>query len=94
MAKSKPKRERTKQGYLPDLEPPNIPRLNDAAETYRIARDERMRLTEEEVEAADKLLALMHEHKLTTYEFDGLVVTVDTAEKVKVKRKKEPGDGE
>ena len=45
-----------------------------------------------EVERQDELLELMREHKLSTYEFDGFIVSLDTATKVKVKRKKEAGD--
>lgn len=49
-------------------------------------RDRRMSLTEDEVEARNSLLALMKEHKLDSYKFDGRIVSVVHGDdKVKVK---------
>lgn len=46
-----------------------------------------MRLSEEEVDAADLLEIAMKKHGLTIYEYDGYVVKLDSTIKVKVKKK-------
>ena len=86
---------RKQNALLPELEPPSHKDIDDAAATYVEARDKRMKLTEKEVECHDSLLELMHKHKLTSYEFDGYLISVNPVEKVKVKKVKgENGDQE
>ena len=92
MAKTK-RKPRVKQPYLAeDMAPDAVPAIDEAAESYVEARDARMSHLKTEIERQDELLQLMREHKLSTYEFDGYTVSLDTATKVKVKRKKEAGD--
>lgn len=91
MAKTK----RPRQGQIPGTEPPRVQEVEEAADTYVAARDERMRLLKDETKLADRLLFVMREHSLRVYEFDGQTVSLDTTEKVRVRRKKEGGeDGE
>jgi hypothetical protein len=84
---------------LPGLETPAIAELTDAARELKEVRRERMDLTKKEVEAAERVLALMHEHKLEVYRdtnFDPPVEVsvVKGKEKVKVKLKDEDEEGE
>ena len=89
MAKTK-RKPRVKQPYLAeDMAPDAVPAIDEAAESYVEARDARMAHLKTEIERQDELLQLMREHKLSTYEFDGYTVSLDTATKVKVKRKKD-----
>lgn len=60
---------------------------------YVKARDVRMAATKEEVEAKTKLLAAMHEKKITVYEMDEFtaeLVASDETVKVKTKKESEP----
>lgn len=94
---TKPKEPRKRQKHLPTMEPPSIPEIDKAAEEYVEARDERMAMTEREVDTHDTLLSLMRENGLTSYEFDDHTVTLETKAKCRVKRKKDPeaeGDGD
>lgn len=79
-----------KQEFLNGMEPQMIPELTEAAENLREIRRERMDLTKEEVEAANKVLALLHQHKLDSYKDDSLVPPVEVKlvagkERVRVK---------
>lgn len=58
---------RRKQTSIPGTEPKTIPEVSEAAEAYREARDTRMAMTDQEVSAHDKLLAVMEQHKLEHY---------------------------
>lgn len=90
-AKARKRERRKKQGYLPGMEPPSIPQLDIAADTYYSAMTERQRLTQEEKDAKLNLQALMAEHKLERYETpDGLIVIYLRKEGCKCKKKKEP----
>lgn len=87
------------QEHLPGMEPPRIEAIDDAARRYRRIRNERMELTEQEVEARGELTALMVGHKLTTYtvqpdgDGDRLLVTFSPGEpKVKVQKAREPAE--
>lgn len=87
----RPKKERVKQGYLPDMAPPSIKEIDRAAESYVTVRDERCALSPEEAKRKDFLHSLMKKHDLTVYEYDGHIVTIEPGEEtVKVKKKKEP----
>ena len=79
-----------KQPRLPSMEDARIEALEAGAEEYVSARDERMALTEVEVEAKNKLLRLMHEHNKTAYKHNGYEIrVVAESEKLKVKVKKD-----
>lgn len=93
MARTRAKRPKVpEQGYLdPELEPVKIKEIDTAAEAYADARDERMKLSEEETEAQNTLGAVMEKHNLEAYEYDGNRVTVDRSMKVKVKKLKAKG---
>jgi hypothetical protein len=91
----RPRRERAKQGFLPDMAPPSHKDIDSAADEYREARGERMRWNKLEGEKADVLLAKMREHDLTTYTTpEGYIVSVDELRKVKVRRPKGESNGE
>lgn len=88
------KTKEPKQKRLPGHELPTIPKIDGAADSYRELRDERMKTQKEEIEAAEHLRDLMHEHGLTVYEYDGYQVSLSALEKVKVRTKKEATNGQ
>jgi tRNA C32,U32 (ribose-2'-O)-methylase TrmJ len=103
MATKTKAKSRTKKQYLPGLEPPSHKDVDGAAETYYDAMMERTKLSKEESEAMDNLVELMTKHGITHYETpDGLVISVLSKTKAKVKKKKDvaesngeaTGDGE
>lgn len=72
---------------LPGMENGEIEALQIAAIEYADIRDERQRLTTQEVELKMKLLRLMKEYKKSNYEYGGVeieLVTVEETVKVKV----------
>lgn len=84
--------KRTKQQHILDMAPPSSPKLEDAADAFMNARNAWQSKHKPMMDARAEVERLMHELKLTTYEFnrDGVdyVVQLDTTEKVKVKTKK------
>ena len=85
-----------RQQYIEGTEPPKIPEIEKAAETYRQIRDRRMDLTKEEAKANELLLELMKKHGVaaTGYRYDGSEVTVKKEkEKARVRRIKAEGEG-
>lgn len=88
-----------KQEELPEMvgegvEVKRIRSINNAADKYVDVRDQRMALTEQEVEARTNLLNLMKEHKLEMYSYDGHVVKIETGkDKVKVQSVDDPEVG-
>lgn len=69
-------------------ERPSIPAVEDAANSYRRARDERMEMTKLEVVRRDELIRIMRENGVTVYKFDGPdgeELTATLKEEVKVK---------
>ena len=81
---------KTSQKHFAGMEPPRIKALDDLAEQYREVRDERQRLTAEESELKDKLLAMMKEQKLQIYpipDTDREVVLEHGEETVKVRKR-------
>lgn len=56
-----------KQAEIPGTERKKVAELDHAAEAYVSARDERMELTEREVEARSALISVMRKHNLTVY---------------------------
>lgn len=96
--KPRAKREpKPKQNYLPieGIEPPSIPALDDAADTYYEAMQERIGLSKEEDEAKTNLLMKMKEEGLARYETKhGLVVDVLDTSKLKCKKKKDAEEGD
>jgi len=79
-----------KQLSIPGAERKTIGEIDAAAEAYVSARDERMKLTEQEVASRDALIQVMKKHKVDVYRADAsppLVVTLIPGEdKVKVTR--------
>lgn len=64
---------------------------NKAAELFDV-RQQRMELSEEEGRLAGELIALMKKHGIDEYTEDGMTVTVVTPEeKVKVRKRADPG---
>lgn len=93
MAKTK------KQSALPGMERKSIKELDAAAEAYVEARDERMKLTEKEVEFKEALVAVMKKHDLQVYKDEDaeppLIVTLTPGvDKVKVTRANDEDAGE
>lgn len=62
---AKPKR---RQLEIAGTERPRVKEVDAAAEEYVEIRDKRMKLTVEEKERKEKLIAVMQQHKLTFYE--------------------------
>lgn len=91
-----PKRStRVRQAELPGVERKRIKEIDTAAEAHVIARDARMKLTEEEVETQSALIAVMKKHNLTVYRDEEavppLIVTLTTGkDKVKITRADKP----
>ena len=84
-AKRKPR-----QGRLPGTEDAAIEELESAAEEYAEVRDDRMGLTEKEVELKTELLRLMDDHKKTSYYHAGVTIEVKAKDRtVKVRIKKD-----
>lgn len=107
MAKKK-EAKKTGAPTLPGVDGPgtgkvNIPAINEQATVYQRIRDRRQKLTIDEVEAKDKLSALMHEHadeigkdgegvmRYITDE-DKEVILAPAGESLKVREYKDPGD--
>lgn len=75
------------------VERPVIPEIEKAAESYETARDDRMILSEKEVETRTKLVGLMQSRNLNSYRYDGKLITIDPGQtKVKIKAIKEDED--
>jgi len=83
-------RKRKVQTYMPGTEPVTFRVIDLAADAYIDARHSRMRLGQEEQDAAKNLLSLLHGHGLDTYEYDGKIISIEALEKVKVKKQKHP----
>jgi hypothetical protein len=85
---------RKRQLEIKGTERTTIKEVDTAVEAYVEARDERMKLTDREVEAKEALIAVMRNHKLTVYTDENavppLVITLIPGEdKVKVRRAEE-----
>jgi hypothetical protein len=78
---------------IPGTERPEHKAIDKAAAAYIEIRDERMALTEKEVDARAVLAAKMHEHGLTSYRYDDYLVQLETGDE-KVKVKKVDGDAD
>lgn len=88
---------KNKQGYLPGAEhmaPPSFRDIDDAAESYVEARNDWQERGATMNDLHADLLALMKEHDLKVYEFNGSVITVDATERVHVRKKKQPKESE
>ena len=84
------KKRGPKQSRLPSMEDPEIEALEEAAEDYADIRDQRQELTVEEVRLKTELLDLMHSHKKTEYNHNGVnIKVIIESEKVRVRIKKE-----
>lgn len=81
-----------RQATLPEMEQPKITRIENAARDYADARDERMRLGEEEQRRHTKLLAIMesegvqvYKHRTGSQVIECKVAAKDATKKVKVR---------
>lgn len=93
------RRQKATQTTIEGTQRKAIPAIRKAAETYVEIRDERMELTEREVEANEKLVAIMTKHDVSDYtdEDAQFRVTIrETKTKAKVATIKQQGadDGE
>lgn len=59
-----------RQTQIPGTERASIPEIDEAAEEYRLVRDERMALSTKEAEAKKKLVATMQSHNQSAYRYD------------------------
>lgn len=83
---AKTAKKKPKQSYLPDLEPPSVPEIDDAADKFFDLAREKAKVQEEEDEAKERLIEVMRKHRLKRYETpEGKVVTVAETSKFKVK---------
>lgn len=89
---------RPKTPHLPGLEPVVIPELDRLAEAYVETRNSRMKLTEQEVQEREALVATMRKHQQTVYRVedggDPLIVTLTETAKVQVRRAKDAAGGD
>jgi lipase chaperone LimK len=85
-----------KQEALPGMEDmAQIPELDEAATEYAAIRDERMKLTGEEVEKRSELHELMRKHEKMKYSYEGISIErIPGEESIKVKVRKEKSDEE
>ncbi len=74
------------------LERPANKKIEEAADEYADLRDQRMAVLAKEIAAKEKLLFIMHQHKLTTYKYDGRIVELLPTEKVKVRDEDDESD--
>ena len=86
-----------RQMRIPGTEAQKIKELDTAAEAYVEARDERMALTEKEVEARDALVSVMKKHELAVYKDEDhdppLIITLTPGQdRVKVQAAKDAED--
>lgn len=94
---TEPKPKGRRQLEIAGTERPKIREVDTAAASYVEVRDQRMKLTEEEKEAKDTLIAVMAKHKLEFYEDLEAVPPVEVRiipGDVKVKVKKINGETE
>ena len=85
---------KAKQQHLPTMEPPSIRKIEQLADRYTDARDDRMAKLQEEIAAKDLLWAAMIEAGLKIYEYDGKTIELVSEEKIKVKTKKPVADAD
>jgi hypothetical protein len=75
------------------MEDAQIEALQEAALDYAQIRDERMKLSSQEIELKGQIIDLMHANKKTTYTYDNVTITLTVEkEKVKVKIAKDGDD--
>ena len=86
---AKKRKQKGKQGFLPDMEPPSIPEIERAADLYLEARNARMNGLQEEVKLRGVLELVMHKHDLKAYSYEDKTVTLEAQEKVKVRKKQD-----
>ncbi len=91
MARTKKKPEQTN---IPGTEPPRIPEVDAAASAYLSIRDDRRALLEDQREAKRKLVEAMKKSGQLVYRNvdENILVTLETEDKVKVKREKDASD--
>ena len=84
-----------KQTEIPGTERTVLPNVTSAAESYVDVRDQRMKLTTEEVSKREILVMEMKEAGLDSYvdEEAGLEIVIEHRDKVKVRRLPEDGEG-
>lgn len=87
-------RSKPKQNPIPGTEQQVHPDIEEAANAYVEARDERIACTDAEVKAKQLLMQRLHKHEVKVYDYtddDGeprRIELVDVAENVKVKKRK------
>lgn len=91
---TKVKAPRPKQPDLPTMENRDIPEIEQAAEAYRDVRDERCELSKQEATAKQTLITVMKAHKRTVYTRNGLSITLEEIDNVKVKTAKKDDEGD
>lgn len=93
MATATKPRKRAKQKSLNGVEPDDrVKEVEDAADAYEEARDERQALTETEVTAKNALIDAMKKHKLNVYRYNDKTVTLEEIEETKIKVKRNKAD--
>lgn len=89
-----PAKGKAKQADLPGMEDRDIPEIEEAAERYRDVRDERIALSKDESTAKQSLIAVMKAHKRSVYSRNGMSITLEEIDNVKVKTAKKDDDEE
>lgn len=83
---------KAKQVDLPGMENRNIPEIEEAAETYRDARDERIACSKTESDRKQRLIEIMQKHNRTLYAYKGLLVDLTKKLDVKVRTERSKDD--
>lgn len=80
-----PPARQVRSGHLPGMEPKVMPKLHRLIEEYVAVRDERMALTEREVDLKNRLRETMKEAEIDSYKVDGHEAYLKTEETVKAR---------
>jgi hypothetical protein len=89
-----PAKGKAKQVDLPGMEDRDIPEIEEAAERYRDVRDDRIALSKDESTAKQALIAVMKAHKRSVYSRNGMSITLEEIDNVKVKTAKKDDEEE
>jgi hypothetical protein len=81
---AKQAKQRATQADLPSMEDRKIKDLHDKAERYAQIKLGMRELKTEQDDLAHQIAQILHRQKKTLYRCDGLVITLEEVEKVKV----------
>lgn len=83
-----------KQKVFKEMENQAIEKLEDLAEKYAFLRDQRMKLTKDEVELKSQIAREMNAAKKKHYQHNGIEIDISAEDKIHVRVKRAGGDKE